>query len=94
MALADRLTAPLLAAHFRMGADMHTSANSTMLSCMGEAIMAIETTGETWFEAEVHRIAGEIALKSPRLGAAEAAVHFQHALSVARERAVFVAAHC
>ena len=33
--------------------------------CIGEAITAIETTKETWFEAEVDRIAGEIALKSP-----------------------------
>jgi predicted ATPase len=32
---------------------------------VGEAMTAIETTKETWCEAEVHRIAGEIALKSP-----------------------------
>jgi len=50
---------------------------------MREAITSTEKTKERWFEAEVHRIAGEIALKSPMLGAAEAAVHFQHALSVA-----------
>jgi predicted ATPase len=50
---------------------------------MREAITCTEKTKERWFEAEVHRIAGEIALKSPRLGAAEAAGHFQHALSVA-----------
>ena len=31
---------------------------------IGEAATAIETTGETWCEAEVHRTAGEIALKS------------------------------
>ena len=53
---------------------------------MREAITSTEKTKERWFEAEVHRIAGEIALKSPRLGAAEAAVHFQHALSVACEQ--------
>jgi predicted ATPase len=33
--------------------------------CIGEAIDTIETTKERWSEAEVHRIAGEIALKSP-----------------------------
>ena len=33
--------------------------------CIGEAITAIETTKERWCEAEVNRIAGEIALKSP-----------------------------
>ena len=53
---------------------------------MRKAITSTERTKERWFEAEVHRIAGEIALKSPRLGAAEAAVHSQHALSVARDQ--------
>ena len=32
--------------------------------CIGEATTAIETTGERWFEAEINRIAGEIALLS------------------------------
>ena len=32
--------------------------------CIGEAMTAVETTKETWFEAEVHRTAGEIALVS------------------------------
>jgi hypothetical protein len=31
-------------------------------SCIGEAIKAIETTGERWSEPDTHRIAGEIAL--------------------------------
>ena len=30
--------------------------------CLGEALTAIETTKERWCEAEVNRIAGEIAL--------------------------------
>ena len=33
--------------------------------CLSEAMTAVERTGESWFEAEVHRIAGEIALKLP-----------------------------
>ena len=37
-----------------------------------EAKMVIERTKETWFEAHVHRIAGEVALKSPRPDAAKA----------------------
>ena len=32
--------------------------------CIGEAVTAIETRKETWCEAEVNRIAGEIALRS------------------------------
>ena len=39
--------------------------------CMGEATTAMETTKEKWFEAEVNRIAGEIALKSPEAGCRE-----------------------
>jgi predicted ATPase len=31
--------------------------------CIGEAITATETTGERWCEAEINRIAGEIALR-------------------------------
>ena len=34
--------------------------------CIGEAMTATETTKERWFEAEVNRIAGEIALMRPR----------------------------
>ena len=43
----------------------------------------IETTKERWFEAEVHRIAGEIARKSPEPDAAKAEEHFERALTVA-----------
>ena len=33
--------------------------------CIGEAMTAVETTKERWHEAEIYRIAGEIALLSP-----------------------------
>jgi predicted ATPase len=46
----------------------------------------IARTGETWFEAHVHCIAGEIALKSPQPDAAKAEAHFEHALAVARQQ--------
>jgi predicted ATPase len=51
-----------------------------------EAIAATEGTKERWFEAEIHRTAGEIALKSPLLGKAEAAMRFKTALSIARDQ--------
>jgi predicted ATPase len=54
--------------------------------CLNEAMMAIETTGETWFEADVYRTAGEVALKSPQPDAAKAEVFFDRALSVARQQ--------
>src|SRR5215813_3476273 len=53
---------------------------------IGEATMAIETTKETWYEAEVHRIAGEIALKSPKPDSTKAQAYFDRALAVAREQ--------
>ena len=33
--------------------------------CISEAIIAVQTTKESWYEIDIHRIAGEIALKSP-----------------------------
>ena len=54
--------------------------------CIREATTAIETTKERWFEAEVNRVAGEIALKSPQPDAAKAEGYFERALEVARQR--------
>ena len=54
--------------------------------CIGEAITAIETTKERWFEAEANRLAGEFSLKSPEQDAAKAQAYFDRALSVAREQ--------
>ena len=52
--------------------------------CIGEAMMAMETTKERWFEAEANHIAGEIGLLSPGPDAAKAEVYFERALEVAR----------
>jgi predicted ATPase len=52
--------------------------------CIGEAMTAVETTKERWFEAEINRIAGEIALMSPEPDASKAEAYFDRALSVAR----------
>jgi predicted ATPase len=54
--------------------------------CVGEAMTVAETTKERWFEAEVHRIAGEIALLSPEPDAPKAEAYFVHALAVSRWR--------
>ena len=54
--------------------------------CIGEAITAVETTKERWCEAEVHRIAGEITLKSPEPDAVKAQAYFERALAVARQQ--------
>ena len=54
--------------------------------CIGEAMTAVETTKERWCEAEVNRMAGEIALKSPEPDAAKAEAYFERALAVARQQ--------
>jgi len=53
---------------------------------IGEAISAFETTGEKWYEAEIHRTAGEIAIKSPEPDTAKAETYFDRALAVARKQ--------
>src|SRR6516164_3918617 len=53
---------------------------------LSEAMTAIERTGETWFEADVYRIAGEVALQGPQTDAAKAEAYFKHALAVARQQ--------
>jgi class 3 adenylate cyclase/predicted ATPase len=52
--------------------------------CIGEAMTAVETAKEKWCEAEAHRVAGEISLKSPEPDVAKAQAYFERALSVAR----------
>jgi class 3 adenylate cyclase/predicted ATPase len=53
---------------------------------IGEAIVAVDTTKELWSEADIHRIAGEIALISPKPNGAKAEAYFAHALAVARKQ--------
>ena len=53
---------------------------------IGEAMTAMETTKEKWCEAEVNRLAGEIALMSPEPDAAKAEAYFERALAVARQQ--------
>ena len=49
-----------------------------------EAVTAAETTKERWHEADIHRIAGEIARLSSEPNAAKAEAYFERALTVAR----------
>jgi predicted ATPase len=51
-----------------------------------EAGAAVEATEERWYEAEVNRIAGEIALMSSKQDAARAEASFERALAVARQQ--------
>jgi predicted ATPase len=54
--------------------------------CIGEAIAASEASKETWCDADIHRLAGDIALLSGEPDAAKAEAHFEHALAVARRQ--------
>ena len=61
------------------------SGNSTTAwRCIDDAITTIETSKERWCEADVLRVAGEIALESPARDAAKAEAYFDRALEVAR----------
>jgi predicted ATPase len=54
--------------------------------CIGEAMTASETTKEGWYQAEINRIAGELALVSPSPDTVKAAAYFQRALTIARKQ--------
>jgi predicted ATPase/class 3 adenylate cyclase len=51
---------------------------------IGEALSALQTTKESWYEAEIHRVAGEIALRRAEPDARKAEACFERALVVAR----------
>jgi class 3 adenylate cyclase/predicted ATPase len=54
--------------------------------CIDDAIDKVEKSKEKWCEAEVHRIAGEIALKSLAPDTEKAEKYFDRALFVARQQ--------
>jgi tetratricopeptide (TPR) repeat protein len=54
--------------------------------CIDDAIDKVERSKEKWCEAEVHRIAGEIALKSLAPDAEKSEKYFDRALVVARQQ--------
>jgi class 3 adenylate cyclase/predicted ATPase len=54
--------------------------------CISEAMTVVETSKERWCEAEVNRIAAEIALKSPEPETEKAEAYFERALAVARKQ--------
>jgi predicted ATPase len=53
--------------------------------CIGEAMARAEASGERWFDAEIHRIAGEIEWSSSERKSPNAQRYFEQAL-VARNR--------
>ncbi len=58
---------------------------------LDQAVAAAEATGERFWEPELHRLRGELALRrppgpDPLAGEREAEVHLQHAVALARQR--------
>jgi predicted ATPase len=54
--------------------------------CIDDATTALEATGERWCEAEVNRVAGELALIGPKSDVQKAQEYFKRALTVARQQ--------
>ena len=54
--------------------------------CIADALTAADTTHETWCEADIYRIAGEISLMPPNQDAAVAETHFRRAIGVAQQQ--------
>ena len=54
--------------------------------CIHEAMNSVETTKERWWEAEVYRLAGEVALLSLTPEVAKAQAYFEKALAVAGQQ--------
>jgi predicted ATPase len=53
---------------------------------ISDAMTAVETTKERLWEAEVNRLAGEIALRSPEPDVVKVEAYFERALTVARQQ--------
>jgi predicted ATPase len=54
--------------------------------CIDEAMTRIEKTKDKWYEAEVNRVAGVIALKAHEPDTPKAEGYFERALAVARQQ--------
>jgi class 3 adenylate cyclase/predicted ATPase len=52
--------------------------------CIDEATEVVKATGERWYESEIQRSAGEIALMASEPDAVKARAHFDRALEIAR----------
>jgi predicted ATPase len=53
---------------------------------VADAMNSLESNKERWFEAEVNRVAGEIALMPPKPDATKAETYLERALAVARQQ--------
>jgi class 3 adenylate cyclase/predicted ATPase len=54
--------------------------------CIGEAMAASASSKESWCDADIHRLAGDIVLLSGEADTAKAEAHFERALLIARKQ--------
>ena len=54
--------------------------------CVREATAATEASKETWCDADIHRLAGDIVLMSTKPDVAKAQAYFERALAIARQQ--------
>jgi class 3 adenylate cyclase/predicted ATPase len=69
-------------------ADAHRIAGNADegLQLVEEAMTVVEQIGERWFEPELHRLRGELLLTASTHSTADVGVHFERAVTVAREQ--------
>jgi predicted ATPase len=82
-AMGANLAVPHFLAHLAL-AHAHLGQFHDASEMIGEAIAAMEKSGEKWHAADIYRIAGEITLLSPDQETAMALVHFERALEKSR----------
>jgi predicted ATPase len=56
------------------------------MTLLREALDRSEATGERWFEAELHRIKGDVLLRAPEVDPAEAEACLRKAIEVAQRQ--------
>ncbi|ULJ74608.1 hypothetical protein [Rhizobium gallicum] len=54
------------------------------MDLLSDALGRVRETGERWFEAELHRLSGELMLQLPMVDRAGVETRLQHAIEVAR----------
>jgi hypothetical protein len=63
---------------------------------MGDALTVVSKTGERWYEAEIHRLTGELCLQQAGPNAHHAERYFPPSLALARQqqaKSLFQVAH-
>ncbi|MEH2556280.1 putative ATPase/class 3 adenylate cyclase [Bradyrhizobium algeriense] len=81
--------AGFLVPYFRsLLAELHgrSGAVNEGLDLVGEALDRAEETGERWFEAELHRMMGELMLRLPKADPTAMEARFGHAAAAARQQ--------